>query len=138
MLIDVNAITLAGLLLGAFGLVYSLIRWVSKPIMVMSFDSVDVTTQYAEQRVVERIQLKSPDGPKKLHAGLNDFYITITEGVVRYHTMGEASTLTPILRSSEDIFLFRVQVRLVGQRITRFDQTNLSKAKASLRWRRVN
>jgi hypothetical protein len=134
MMFEVDATKLALIVLGAMAAVYWLINWVSKPVMVMNFDSVDVTTLYGNQRVIENHKLTSEEGGKKLNAGLNDFYVTITDRVVRYHTPGSAALLNPILRSSEDILFFRLQIRLVGQRIVRFDQTNLSKPIASLKW----
>jgi len=134
MLVDVSAGNLALIFLGMVAGVWWLLSWARKPVMEMNFDSVDVTTMYGNQRVVERSKLVSPDGSKKLHAGLNDFYITITGTEVRYHKSEEVAKLSPILRNSEDVLFFRVQIKLVGERITRFEQTNLSKPVATLRW----
>lgn len=131
---EVDATKLALLVFGAFVGLWCLLKWLSKPVLVMNFDSVDITTMYGNQRVVENHKLTAEDGGKKLNAGLNDFYITITNGVVRYHTPGDAALLNPILRSSEEILFFRLQIRMVGQRITRFEQTNLSKPIAKLKW----
>ncbi|WDS62079.1 hypothetical protein [Pseudomonas phage D6] len=133
-MLEVDAGKLALGFLGVIAGVWWLINWARKPVMEMSFDSVDITTMYGSQRIVERTMLKSPEGNKKLHAGMNDFYVTINGGEVRYHQLGEMGKLTPILRNSEDILFFRVQIRLSGERIVRFEQTNLSKPVAMLRW----
>ncbi|QBJ02890.1 hypothetical protein MZD04_gp364 [Pseudomonas phage Psa21] len=134
---DVSVVHLL-ILFGVLLLVaWGFLTWICKPVMVITFDNVEITTHYGADRIVERTELDSPCGGKSLSAGMNDFYITITEGIVRYHTPGEAALLTPILRSSEDILFFRLQIRVVGKRITRFEPTNLSKPLARLAWSKV-
>jgi hypothetical protein len=131
---DVTAINLVLLFLVIAGLIWWLIRWVAKPVAMLQFTGVELITQYGTQRVIEHSKLRSDDGDKPLVSGLNDFYITVQDGVLRYHNPGEAHLLNPILRSSEEILFFRLQIRVVGERIVKFEQTNLSKPNATLLW----
>lgn len=133
-MLEANAVNLALLFTAIVLFLWWLIVWVSKPVTSIKFDAVELTTLYGNQRIIESTKLQSPSGDKKLSTGLNDFFITVTEGVIRYHNHGEAGLLNPILRSSEDVLFFRLQIRVVGERIVKFEQTNLSKPNAKLLW----
>lgn len=134
---DANAVNLVLSFLFAIGMIWLLIRWVTKPVMTICFDNVETTTMYGNQRIVEHAKLQSLSGDKELNVGMNDFYVTIKDGLVRYHHHGQAGLLNPILRSSDEILFFRLQIRVVGKRIVKFDQTNLSKPNARLLWSRA-
>lgn len=131
---DVSATNLVLFFLAFIALIWWLIRWVSKPVAMIQFTGVELTTQYGSQRVIEHSRVDAEKGDKPLTPGLNDFYITVRDGVLRYHQPGEVLLLNPILRSSEEILFFRMQIRVVGERIVKFEQTNLSKPNAKLLW----
>lgn len=131
---EVNTLSLVLLFLTFVAFIWWLISWIMRPVTSIQFSHVELTTLYGSQRIVESSKLSSPKGDKKLHPGLNDFYITVADGELNYHNPGEAALLSPILRSSEDVLLFRLQIRVVGERIVKFEQTNLSKPNAKLLW----
>ncbi|MNK81177.1 hypothetical protein D3C87_1009180 [compost metagenome] len=131
---DVSAIQLVLLFAAFIAGIWWLIHWVTKPVAMIQFTGVELITETDSQRVIKNSRVQMESGDKPLTPGLNDFFITVREGVLRYHQPGEVLLLNPILRSSEEILFFRLQIRVVGERIVKFEQTNLSKPNAKLLW----
>lgn len=105
------------------------------------FESYDVILEsYVDdlpRRVVTKHHIVKDSQRVPLHYGTNDFFITITDGVLRKHTHAEVAKLTSVLHHSNSICFLRIQVTVTGNRkirLTRFSQTNLSKQNVRLNW----
>lgn len=129
---DINAISLTGLAAAVMFLGGWLLTWARKSEVNIDFAGYDLITHYGNQRLIERVNIAID--PVPLRPGNNHFYLVVSGGEGTVVPPSRAYLLNPILRNSEDVLFFRVQVRVVGKNVVKFDATNLSKVSARLVW----
>lgn len=109
---------------------------ITVPVSQIEFTELKTERTEGYIRLTDAKKLKSSK-THPLYAGYNDFYVTVQNGKVKYHSRYVLDTITPIIRDSEDILFFRIQVRMAGGKVRKFTQTNLSQPNVTLQWRTV-
>lgn len=136
MLAYVTGGELALLAMVAAGVGWFLISWALRPVLLLDVSSYDLTTQYGNQRIVERVMLSKHE-PIRLRSGANEFYLVIRGGELMQYAPHDLNFMPSLLLEKDETLLFRVQVRVIGKRVVKFDATNLSKPNARLVWSKV-
>lgn len=113
---------------------WQICKRITVPVAHIEFDSMVIQRFTGHIRTTEKISLKSAK-PMPLYRGNNDFYVTVQNRKVKYHSRYVLDTITPIIRDAEGIQFFRIQLRTVGGKVTTFTQTSLAEPNVTLHWR---
>lgn len=135
-MLNLNGVNLVLLFLAIISLAWLVISWALRPVVRLHFTSYELITEYGNQRIKEQRPI-TEGGMIDLRSGMNRVYLVVKDGIAYQYPPGTAYLLNPILRSSEDIVFFSVNIRVVGNRVVMFDATNLSKSNVRLVWSKV-
>lgn len=135
-MLNLNGVNLVLLFLAIISLAWLVISWALRPVVRLHFTSYELITEYGNQRIKEQKPI-TEGGMMDLRSGMNQVYLVVKNGIAYQYPPGTAYLLNPILRSSEDIVFFSVNIRVVGNRVVMFDATNLSKSNVRLVWSKV-
>lgn len=135
-MLDLSGTNLVLTFLTIISIAWLIISWALRPVIRLHFTAYELTTEYGNQRIKEQKPIRE-GGVMNLRSGMNQVYLVVKNGIAYQYPPGTAYLLNPILRSSEDIVFFSVNIRVVGNRVVKFDATNLSKSNVRLVWSKV-
>lgn len=135
-MLDLSGTNLVLTFLTTIAIAWLIISWALRPVVKLNFSAYELITEYGNQRITEKKPIDE-GGVIDLRSGMNQVYLVVKNGIAYQYPPGTAYLLNPILRSSEDIVFFCVNIRVVGNRVVKFDATNLSKSNVRLVWNKM-